>query len=368
MLLEVLDKRFAKTTINTQLTPTMFYFSAHWCPPCRHFTPLLKSFADCCSRDSQPIQIVFVSSDRSEADMRQYFTEAHGNWFVLPYDSMERNSLKARYDIKGIPSLILSDVTTGDACSLDVRTSIYGMERSGFSAAASSQLVAQIWGASGGFALNEMRASLTKFPLDASSMRAAMELLSDILWKIASNPSEPKYRQIRADSAKLNDKLTGKPCGDGPLKAVGFALDSVARMYVFSPGAKDLQASLNITRQWETHFKSLTSPSGPVLDDNLSGCKLSPVIDGQGNPLEALELDGVHSIEMLCALVESCATDDSEAARVSSMVVETRKIDGSLAESIQIYPADESPELLHKVASSLKKAPFKKGVVKVSHV
>ena len=21
-----------------------FYFSAHWCPPCRHFTPILKDF------------------------------------------------------------------------------------------------------------------------------------------------------------------------------------------------------------------------------------------------------------------------------------------------------------------------------------
>ena len=39
------------------------YFSAHWCPPCRQFTPMLKQFyADYKAKDPN-FEIVFVSGD-----------------------------------------------------------------------------------------------------------------------------------------------------------------------------------------------------------------------------------------------------------------------------------------------------------------
>ena len=48
----------------------MYYFSAHWCPPCRQFTPMLKDFYDEVSDEN--LEIVFVSSDRSDDDMKSY--------------------------------------------------------------------------------------------------------------------------------------------------------------------------------------------------------------------------------------------------------------------------------------------------------
>ena len=39
------------------------YFSAHWCPPCRRFTPRLVDFRDRLGKES-PLEIVFVSCDR----------------------------------------------------------------------------------------------------------------------------------------------------------------------------------------------------------------------------------------------------------------------------------------------------------------
>merc|ERR1712062_478315 len=46
----------------------LYYFSAHWCPPCRQFTPMLKDFYE----EAEGIEIVFVSSDRSAEDMTSY--------------------------------------------------------------------------------------------------------------------------------------------------------------------------------------------------------------------------------------------------------------------------------------------------------
>ncbi len=40
------------------------YFSAHWCPPCRAFTPNLVKFRD---KNKDEFEIVFVSSDKDEA-------------------------------------------------------------------------------------------------------------------------------------------------------------------------------------------------------------------------------------------------------------------------------------------------------------
>merc|ERR1719335_1929874 len=44
------------------------YFSAHWCPPCRGFTPMLKDFYETIKGKSLPFEIIFVSSDESESE------------------------------------------------------------------------------------------------------------------------------------------------------------------------------------------------------------------------------------------------------------------------------------------------------------
>jgi len=100
------------------------YFSAHWCPPCRGFTPAL---AECYLKlkASHPngFEVVFVSSDRDESQWSDYFAEMP--WLALPFNDRDRKSaIATKYGITGIPTLILLDAETGETINADARTDV----------------------------------------------------------------------------------------------------------------------------------------------------------------------------------------------------------------------------------------------------
>ena len=74
-----------------------FYFSAHWCPPCRAFTPMLKDAYEEYLEESEDLEIIFVSSDRTSDDMKSYMQEAHGKWLAVPHDSELGKALKSKF-------------------------------------------------------------------------------------------------------------------------------------------------------------------------------------------------------------------------------------------------------------------------------
>ena len=65
------------------------YFSAHWCPPCRGFTPKLAEWyiklTGAALKDK--LEIVFVSSDRDEDAFDEYFDSMP--WLCLPYNERD---------------------------------------------------------------------------------------------------------------------------------------------------------------------------------------------------------------------------------------------------------------------------------------
>ena len=71
------------------------YFSAHWCPPCRGFTPQLGKFYDSI-KDSKNFEIIFVSSDRDASQFKEYYDE-QADWAALPFkDRATKNALSKK--------------------------------------------------------------------------------------------------------------------------------------------------------------------------------------------------------------------------------------------------------------------------------
>ncbi|TMW56510.1 hypothetical protein Poli38472_006520 [Pythium oligandrum] len=82
------------------------YFSAHWCPPCRKFTPLLSYVYDEIKEEHDDIEIVFVSSDRETAQFDEYYTEMP--WLALPWAESRDliPELREKFAVQFIPTLI----------------------------------------------------------------------------------------------------------------------------------------------------------------------------------------------------------------------------------------------------------------------
>ncbi|CAG9332173.1 unnamed protein product [Blepharisma stoltei] len=100
----------------------LLYFSAHWCGPCRAFTPQLTMFYETVNANGKQLEIVFVSSDRSQEQFDEYYSTMP--WAAVPYsDSAARGRAGQIYRIHGIPALILIDksgVAKSDTCRDDV--------------------------------------------------------------------------------------------------------------------------------------------------------------------------------------------------------------------------------------------------------
>ena len=87
------------------------YFSAHWCPPCRKFTPALVEWFSrvMAAPVDTPLSLVFVSRDRNAAQFADYLKQMRGALAVPFANGQARDELADIFGVASIPSLLLVD-------------------------------------------------------------------------------------------------------------------------------------------------------------------------------------------------------------------------------------------------------------------
>ena len=87
-----------------------FFFSANWCPPCKSFTPILREFYNEVNSDEKRFEVIFVSFDEAHDQFLEHYNGMP--WMALPFEDPRGKSLKEKFMITGIPSLVVVDPIT----------------------------------------------------------------------------------------------------------------------------------------------------------------------------------------------------------------------------------------------------------------
>jgi nucleoredoxin len=88
-----------------------FYFSAHWCQPCRKFTPQLIDYYNRVAAQHPEFEIVFYSFDKSSTAMAAYMNETNMPWPAIDFEKLREKEVLKKNAGNGIPSLVLVDAT-----------------------------------------------------------------------------------------------------------------------------------------------------------------------------------------------------------------------------------------------------------------
>ena len=110
------------------------YFSAHWCPPCRQFTPMLAELYDAIREDEHDLvsglgadehalEVVFVSSDRDLKSFEEYYGSQP--WMSIPFgESRVGQELSGKFSVSGIPALFILSGADGTVMDTDGRSTV----------------------------------------------------------------------------------------------------------------------------------------------------------------------------------------------------------------------------------------------------
>jgi len=87
----------------------VFYRGAGWCGPCRQFSPALVKFDQAAKAKTPAYELVFISGDKTPAEMARYAKEAGFGWNAVPQARQPDMQIVNRLFTNLIPQLVVTD-------------------------------------------------------------------------------------------------------------------------------------------------------------------------------------------------------------------------------------------------------------------
>jgi len=85
------------------------YMSAHWCAPCRQFTPKLVAYYNKVAAAHPEFEVLFVSNDKTAGAMEGYMRDDQMPWPAVSYDKIASTAALLKYFGSSIPCLVVVD-------------------------------------------------------------------------------------------------------------------------------------------------------------------------------------------------------------------------------------------------------------------
>jgi thiol-disulfide isomerase/thioredoxin len=221
----------------------LVYFSAHWCPPCQRFTPLLaQAYQEYKSSGKTDLEIVFCSSDRDQQSFQGYYNSMP--WVAMQFNAMEKSSLSPRFNVRGIPHIGVFG-PSGQILAQNGRDLLAQVHERGARNGLLAECMA-IWHPNSVAAPvpaakpaappqpSAPKVDTSHWPsgveIDNDSCTKMLDCIAEVDWEvqeafystamlllrnILDKPSEPKFRSIKTDNAKIKSKVLDVADGSG---------------------------------------------------------------------------------------------------------------------------------------------------------
>lgn len=210
----------------------LLYFSAHWCPPCQRFTPMLAQAYGALGVGQKQVQVVFLSSDRDPGSFANYYGSMP--WVAVPFGGPQAQMLGSSFGVRGIPAVVALDGRTGQVLDQNAREAITSNHFDLLACCRAWGVAAAPAPAPAPAALSPAAPAAAPAPvknpepepaeIDLGAVRAALGRVSEmdpaaqetfyatllkVLTNTLQNPQEPKFRALKKGNAALQSKLLG---------------------------------------------------------------------------------------------------------------------------------------------------------------